>query len=86
MKQKLAPPTPLAPAEPIPGYCPYYRRLSEAGSLHCEAGRLRFPDAPGRRAIVYRFCAHPEGYKACMLKVMLDEYYERKYAHENQKA
>jgi hypothetical protein len=28
---------------------------------------------------VYRFCAHPEGYKACMIKQTLDHYYERKY-------
>ena len=49
----------------------------------CECARLKFPDRDSRREIVYRYCAHPEGYKACMLKQALDHYYERKYArHE----
>ena len=41
------------------------------------------PTRRSQRPILYRYCAHPEGYKACMLKQALDHYYERKYeTHE----
>jgi len=61
------------------GYCPYFCRERSQGVVYCEGARLKFPDRDARREILYRFCAHPEGYKACMLKQALDHYYERKY-------
>lgn len=61
------------------GICPYYVRDRSNGLVYCECARFRFPDKPSRREIVYRYCAHPEGYKSCMLKIALDHYYERKY-------
>lgn len=65
------------------GICPYFARERSHGVVTCECARLKFPDRDSRREIVYRYCAHPEGYKACMLKQALDHYYERKYArHE----
>lgn len=65
------------------GICPYFTRERSHGVVTCECARLKFPDRDSRREIVYRYCAHPEGYKACMLKQALDHYYERKYArHE----
>lgn len=65
------------------GICPYFTRERSHGVVTCECARLKFPDRDCRREIVYRYCAHPEGYKACMLKQALDHYYERKYArHE----
>ena len=65
------------------GICPYFTRERSHGVVSCECARLKFPDRDSRREIVYRYCAHPEGYKACMLKQALDHYYERKYArHE----
>ena len=65
------------------GICPYFTRERSHGVVSCECARLKFPDRESRREIVYRFCAHPEGYKACMLKQALDHDYERKYAqHE----
>ena len=64
------------------GICPYYNRERGQGVVYCEAARLKFPDRDARREIVYRFCAHPDGYKACMLKQALDHFYERKYEHE----
>jgi hypothetical protein len=65
------------------GICPYFIRDRSKGVVYCECARFRFPDKPSRREIVYRYCAHPEGYKDCMLKKALDHYYERKYAtHE----
>lgn len=61
------------------GICPYYIRDRSNGVVYCECARFRFPDKQSRREIVYRYCAHPEGYKSCMLKNALDHYYERKY-------
>ena len=65
------------------GMCPYFRRDRGNGIVNCECATLKFPDKEARREILYRYCAHPEGYKACMLKQALDHYYERKYeTHE----
>ena len=65
------------------GMCPYFGRERSQGVVSCEGARLKFPDRDARREILYRFCAHPEGYKACMIKQALDHYYERKSAqHE----
>ena len=61
------------------GICPYYLRDRGDGVKYCEIARFRFHDKLDRREVVYRYCAHPEGYKACMLKNALDHYYERKY-------
>ena len=66
------------------GICPYFTRERSHGVVSCECARLKFPDRESRREIVYRFCAHPEGYKACMLKQALDHYYERKYEQHEQ--
>ena len=70
-------------SESCEGICPYFTRERSHGVVTCECARLKFPDRDSRREIVYRYCAHPEGYKACMLKQALDHYYERTYArHE----
>lgn len=66
------------------GICPYFRRERGGGVIYCECATLRFPDKQARRDIVYRFCAHPEGYHACPLKQALDGYYERKYARDGE--
>ena len=63
------------------GICPYFMRDRGKGVVYCECAKFKFPDKGSRREIVYRFCAHPEGYKACMIKQALDHYYERKYAN-----
>ena len=65
------------------GICPYFKKDRGRGRLTCEGAAFRFPDVLARREYVYRFCAHPEGYKDCPLKKTLDHFYERKYAeHE----
>lgn len=65
------------------GICPFYKQDRGCGRLSCEGANFRFPDVEARREFVYRFCAHPEGYKDCPLRIMLEHYYERKYAsHE----
>ena len=61
------------------GICPYYIRDRGRGVVYCECAKFRFPDKQARRDIVYTFCAHPEGYKKCPLKQMMDGFYERKY-------
>ncbi len=61
------------------GICPYYLRNRGKGLVYCECARFRFPDAASCREILYRFCAHPTGYKSCVLKIAMDNYYERKY-------
>lgn len=61
------------------GICPYYLRDRGRGLVYCECARFQFPDKESRREILYRYCAHPEGYKACMIKQALDHHYERKY-------
>ena len=66
------------------GICPYFTRERSHGVVTCECARLKFPDRKSRREVVYRYCAHPEGYKDCMLKQALDHYYERKYAKHEQ--
>ncbi len=62
------------------GMCPYYLRDKGNGTVYCESARFRFPDKFARREIVYGFCAHPENYKKCAFKQMLDHYYERKFS------
>lgn len=61
------------------GICPYYMRDRGKGVVYCECAKFHFPDKQARREIVYGYCAHPEGYKRCALKQMLDGFYERKY-------
>ena len=74
----------IVPPEDVQvGICPYFVRDRGKGLVYCECARFRFPDKEARREIVYRFCAHPTGYKTCMIKNCLDHHYERKYAHEN---
>ena len=59
--------------------CPYFKRDRGDGRISCEGASFKFPDNLARREYLYRFCAHPTGYKNCPLKVALDHYYERKY-------
>lgn len=61
------------------GICPYFKRDRGNGRVTCEGASFRFPDKLARREYLYRFCAHPSGYKTCPLKVALDHHYERKY-------
>jgi len=60
--------------------CPYFKKDRGKGRLSCEGAIFHFPDNLARREYVYRFCAHPEGYRDCPLKTTMDHFYERKYA------
>ena len=63
------------------GVCPYFKKDRGKGHINCEGANFRFPDRLARREYVYRFCAHPTGYKECPLKIAMDHFYERKYAY-----
>jgi hypothetical protein len=67
---------------PIAGACPYFVKDKGDGYVYCECARFRFPDKKARRDIIYTYCAHPDGYKECVLKKVMDQYYERKYNGE----
>lgn len=62
------------------GICPFFKSDRECGRVSCEGANFHFPDKEARREFVYRFCAHPDGYKECPLQTTLNHYYERKYA------
>ena len=68
----------------IRGICPFYEKEKD-GELFCEGATVFFPDKIGRREIVYRFCAHPQNYKICVIYKMLCGYYARKEMQENEK-
>ena len=61
------------------GICPFFLQDRGNGRVSCEGASLKFPDKEARREFVYRLCAHPEGYKACRMRMALEHYYERKY-------
>ncbi len=61
--------------------CPYFKQDRGRGHICCEGATFKFPDKLARREYVYRFCAHPEGYRQCPLKLTMDHFYERKYAY-----
>ena len=67
---------------PIAGTCPYFQREKGDGYTYCECARFRFPDKQARRDIVYKYCAHPDGYERCVIKQTMDQFYERKYSGE----
>ena len=59
-------------------YCPYF--ISEQGlRFSCESCKIYFKDKQQRRDLVYEYCGHPQKYKECTIKQILDKYYERKY-------
>ena len=65
------------------GICPFFLQDRGNGRVSCEGASLKFPDKEARREFVYRLCAHPDGYKACRMRMALEHYYERKYTdHE----
>lgn len=63
---------------PIAGECPYYM-YEKAGVTYCECAKMHFPDRLARRGFLYRYCAHPTNFRSCPFKLMMDNYYERRY-------
>ena len=63
------------------GICPYFLR-ERKGYFYCECCRFKFPDAVARRKWVYRFCAHPSGWKECKIKKLIDDFYKEDANYE----
>lgn len=56
-------------------FCPFWK-WEESKNIHCEAGRLNFPDKKAKREYAVRYCACMNGWKTCSLAVSLQKYYE----------
>lgn len=56
--------------------CPFYT-WSERLGVHCEGGRLRFPDKDAADEYANRYCAENSGWKNCTVARALLRYYER---------
>lgn len=77
-------------AEMYGGVCPFYRTErkcppkakdppdADRWRIHCEAAIIKCPDRVFRRAVVYRYCGHPENWKKCQLYNLLSDYYDKK--------
>lgn len=55
--------------------CPYYK-WDEKLIMHCEAGRLRFPDRDTAVAYFDTFCSCLWGWKKCTLAQSMTRFYE----------
>lgn len=56
--------------------CPYFV-WDDRLVVHCEAGRIQFPDVKNAEEFIDRFCARERGWKYCTLARNLDLYYEK---------
>ncbi len=56
--------------------CPFFV-WDERLAVHCEGGRLRFPDWEAAETFTGRFCAGDMGWKNCTVARNLLLYYER---------
>ncbi|MBQ7357416.1 MAG: hypothetical protein IJW65_01630 [Clostridia bacterium] len=64
------------------GMCPYLKNTKKSDGAVCECATFRFPDKQARRDVLYGYCGHPDAWRGCMFKVVMDSYYERKFASE----
>ena len=56
--------------------CPFFS-WDERQAVHCESGRVIFPDREAAGAYIDRYCASPDGWRACSMAAALLDYYER---------
>ena len=56
--------------------CPFFR-WDEKLNIHCEGGRIRFPDQRALNEYAQRHCASPDGWQTCSMAASLNQYYER---------
>ena len=61
------------------GVCPYLKDAKDSSRTVCECARFTFPDKAARREVLYGYCGHPSGWKNCTFKMVMDNYYDRKY-------
>ena len=64
------------------GMCPYLKNIKKSDGALCECARFTFPDKQARRDVLYGFCGHPDAWRGCMFKQVMDRYYDRKFAGE----
>ncbi len=64
------------------GMCPYLKDARSCEKTVCECAEFTFPDRISRREVIYKYCGHPTGWRVCMLKAVMDGYYERRYSAE----
>ncbi len=64
------------------GMCPYLKNTKKADGAVCECARFTFPDKQSRRDVLYGYCGHPDAWRECMFKQIMDRYYDRKFAQE----
>ncbi len=63
--------------------CPFFI-WDERLAVHCEGGRLRFPDREAAEAYAARFCGGHVEWRGCTVARSLLRYYERKQEEEEE--
>ena len=66
------------------GMCPYLKEARDSDRTICECARFTFPDRVARREVLYGFCGHPDNWKECTFKAIMDHYYDRKYSTDGE--
>lgn len=56
--------------------CPYYK-WDERLCVHCEGGKISFPDTQSANAYKESFCASSGGWEKCTVSLNLTKYYDR---------
>lgn len=69
--------------------CPFYLKEGYKDKnglrrLYCDGAVLKFPDIEARRSYVYTLCAHPTGYKTCIIYKYMYEFFMKKYSEEGE--
>ena len=66
--------------------CPFFR-WDERTRVHCEGGKISFPDPEAALIYIAGHCAEVQGWKECSIAQNLMRYYEREDESEgNRKA
>lgn len=60
--------------------CPFFR-WDERMCVHCEGGKVDFPDMDTRGEYIDRYCASVPGWEKCTIASSLENFYERKEKH-----
>lgn len=58
-------------------YCPFWKWCEET-RVHCEGGKLVFPDRAAKEAFTGTLCGNRWDWRRCSLARMLNDYYERR--------
>lgn len=56
--------------------CPFFK-WDERLCVHCEGGRVTFPDKAAAQEYIDRYCAAAQWWQACTVASTLLRYYER---------